>query len=395
VVKGNRLYQQYQQYQWVYRLILLCCLFLKGETAEAEEVTGLSRWQKVSWDILTQRPTWMRETLEQTWLAWQRGCQRPPQPQMIWQSLCDQVAVLAWASPDEKKAWLMQAFDVYQITDKRGRAEGLMTAYFEPVLSASRIRQGKYQFPIYRLPLRLQPQQKWLTRQELMQAAPDDERLRDLALFYLADPLDAMSLEIQGSGRLQVQEITGEISTVRVRFAGSNQHPYVSVGRWLKTTQGVKDVSWPGIQTWAQQHPGQIAVLLAQNPRVVFFKAEAAGDLSEDSLNEPLSAQEVGPIGAQGVVLTAGASIAIDPKSLPYGTPVWLSALKPEQLSSPADIPEQIEGLVLTQDTGSAIVGAVRADYFAGLGPVAGRWAGQIQHRMFLWALWPKAIPRP
>jgi membrane-bound lytic murein transglycosylase A len=103
------------------------------------------------------------------------------------------------------------------------------------------------------------------------------------------------------------------------------------------------------------------------NPRVVFFKERPAS-------NE-------GPLGAQGLPLTAGRSIAVDPKSIPYGTPVWL-------VSSGASV--NLNRLVLAQDTGAAITGAVRADYYVGSGDAAGELAGKLKQGLQLWALWPK-----
>jgi membrane-bound lytic murein transglycosylase A len=159
----------------------------------------------------------------------------------------------------------------------------------------------------------------------------------------------------------------GTHQRIRLAFAGSNNLPYKSVGAWLRDTHGVRDLSWPGIKAWAQNNPDKVDALMWSNPRVVFFKERPAS-------NE-------GPVGAQGVPLTAGRSIAVDPKSIPYGTPVWLA-------SNGDSI--KLNRVVIAQDTGSAIVGAVRADYYVGSGDAAGEIAGRLKQPLQMWALWPK-----
>jgi membrane-bound lytic murein transglycosylase A len=143
------------------------------------------------------------------------------------------------------------------------------------------------------------------------------------------------------------------------------------LGRWLIDQGELRDASWPGIRQWIHQNPLRLAELLWQNPRVVFFKEEALSDFDAG----------FGPRGAQGVPLTPGRSIAVDPGSIPYGTPVWL-------VSEGSGAP--LQRLVLAQDTGSAIVGSNRADYFVGWGDEAGELAGRLKQSLRLWVLWPK-----
>jgi membrane-bound lytic murein transglycosylase A len=195
--------------------------------------------------------------------------------------------------------------------------------------------------------------------------------LQDRVIGYLQDPVDALVLQIQGSGRVHLTEPDGSQRWLRMAFAGTNEQPYRSVGRWLLDQGLVKDASWPGIKAWLAQNPERQQELLWANPRVVFFKPEVLTDLDAG----------FGPRGAQGVALTPGRSIAVDPGSVPYGTPVWLA-------SSGAQI--QLQKLVLAQDTGTAITGAVRADYFAGWGDAAADLAGRLRQPMQMWVLWPK-----
>ena len=178
-------------------------------------------------------------------------------------------------------------------------------------------------------------------------------------------------LQIQGSGRLRLTEPDGSQRTVRLAYAASNDHPYRSVGSWLLQQGAVRDASWPGIKAWAAQNPQRLNELLWSNPRTVFFREESLSELDAG----------FGPRGAQGVALTPGRSIAVDKDSIPYGTPVWLASSGPMV---------SLQRLVLAQDTGSAITGAVRADYFAGWGPNAGELAGRLKQPLRLWVLWPK-----
>ena len=211
-------------------------------------------------------------------------------------------------------------------------------------------------------------------RHAMPHTVPPDPRAAAVAgLAYVADPLDALILQIQGSGRLHLWESDGSRHWVRVTYAAHNGQPYRSLGRWL-IDQGelpAAQVSWPAIKEWARQNPQRLNALIWSNPRVVFFR------------EEPLSDPSQGPLGGQGVTLTPGRSIAVDVQNIPYGTPVWLDSTQP--LSS-----APLRRLVMAQDTGTAIVGAVRADYFWGWGDDAEAQAGRMKQPLRLWALWPK-----
>lgn len=225
--------------------------------------------------------------------------------------------------------------------------------------------------PVYALPAGLAARKPWFTRQEMDTLPQAQAAVADRALMYLADPVDALLLQIQGSGRMRVTQSDGSIRNVRLAYAGTNDQPYRSVGRWLLDQGLIKDASWPGIRAWLAQNPQRQQELLWSNPRVVFFKEEPLSELDA----------EFGPRGAQGVALTPGRSIAVDPTAIPYGTPVWLGREGP--LLS-------LQKLVMAQDTGSAITGAVRADYFVGWGHDAGAVAGRLRQTLQMWILWPK-----
>ena len=323
-----------------------------------------SRWVPVRWSEL---PAFEQDALHEAWPAWLRSCDRPSP---VWRPLCPQLRQLAEASPAARRDWLLEKLQPYRVESFQAQSEGLLTAYYEPLLEASRKPQGRFTVPLHALPAGLGGRKPWFTRQEIDTQPQARAALRGKEIVYLSDPVDAMVLHIQGSGLLRVTEPDGRVRTVRLAFAGTNEQAYKSIGRWLLDQGLTKDASWPGIKAWIARNPSRVQELLWQNPRYVFFREEA------------LPAGEIpGPKGAQGVPLTAGRSIAVDPGSIPYGTPVWLA-------SSGAQT--SLQRLVLAQDTGTAITGAVRADYYAGSGPEAGELAGRLKQPLRLWVLWPR-----
>ena len=323
-----------------------------------------SRWVPVRW---SQLPAFEQDALHEAWPAWLRSCDKPAP---AWRALCPQLRQLADASPNAQRQWLREKLQPYRVESPQAQAEGLLTAYYEPLLEASRQPQGRFTVPLHAAPAGLAARKPWFTRQDIDTHPQARAALRGKELVYLSDPVDAMVLHIQGSGLLRVSEPDGRVRTVRLAFAGTNEQPYKSIGRWLLDQGLTRDASWPGIKAWIARNPSRVQELLWQNPRYVFFR------------EEPLPAGDIpGPKGAQGVPLTAGRSIAVDPGSIPYGTPVWLASSGPQTT---------LARLVLAQDTGTAITGAVRADYYAGSGPEAGELAGRLKQPLRLWVLWPK-----
>ena len=326
---------------------------------------GKSRWYPVRWAEL---PGFTEDALHEAWNAWIKSCERPGP---VFASLCPEVRRLAIGSADDQRAWMMQRLQPYRLESLQGPAEGLLTGYYEPVLEASRLPTARNLIPLYRPPPTLASRKPWYTRQEIDTLPEARAGLKGREIGYVADPLDALMLQIQGSGRVRMAEPDGSSRMVRLAFAGSNEHPYRSVGNWLLQQGALRDASWPGIKAWAAQNPQRVNEMLWSNPRTVFFREEALSDLDA----------AFGPRGAQGVPLTPGRSIAVDKDSIPYGTPVWLASRGPSV---------ELQRLVLAQDTGSAIVGALRADYFTGWGPEAAELAGKLKQPLRLWVLWPK-----
>jgi len=325
-----------------------------------------SRWVPVPWSDL---PGFDKDTLFEAWNAWLKSCERPGP---VFAPLCPDVRRLSIGSADEQRAWMVERLQPLRVESLSGVADGQLTSYFEPIFQASRQQAPGYNVPLYQLPATLRRGQPWYSRQDIETQPEAQAALQGREIAWLEDPIDALLLHIQGSGRLRLIEADGSQRTVRVAFAGSNEQPYRSVNAWLQE-QGVSKLNpWPdATKAWAAQNPQRVQQLLWSNPRYIFFREEAL----------PEQDTGIGPRGAQGVPLTAGRSIAVDPGSIPYGTPVWLSTPGPSV---------QLQKLVLAQDTGSAIVGAVRADYFAGTGPEAGALASKVNQPLRLWVLWPR-----
>lgn len=304
--------------------------------------------------------------MPEAWHVLLANCERPGATMA---PLCPDIRRLSIASDAEQRDWLMKRMQAHRVETWEGDPQGLLTGYYEPILDAQRQPSAVFATPLHALPSGYKAGQPWFTRQEIDTLPEAQQALNGRVIAWLADPVDALVLHIQGSGRLRITEPNGQVRTVRLSYAGSNEQPYQSVGRWLLDKGELKDASWPGIKAWMQRNPQRVQPLLWVNTRYVFFKEEALPDPS------------VGPRGAQGLPLTAGRSIAVDPQSIPYGTPLWLVSPGPTQA---------VQRLVMAQDTGSAIVGAVRADLFMGTGVQAGELAGRMKQALRLWVLWPR-----
>lgn len=326
-----------------------------------------ARWVRADWADL---PGWNDDALAQFWPALQAGCERPAP---AWRALCARALLEAPAGDAAVRAWLAAWLQPWRLESPDGNPEGLATGYFEPLVEASRRPRGAFRVPLHAAPPELAAQRPFWTRQQLDTLPAAARTLRGREIAYVADPLDALVLQIQGSGRLHITEPDGRQQTVRLAFAGHNDQPYRSVGRWLveRGELSADAASWPAIKAWARRNPQRVQEMLWANPRVVFFR------------EEPLPDPAVGPRGAQGVPLVPGRSIAVDTASVPYGTPVWLDTTEPLSATP-------LRRLVMAQDTGSAIVGAVRADFFWGWGEAAEAQAGRMKQPLRAWALWPR-----
>lgn len=327
---------------------------------------GNARWQPSDWNEL---PNFYQSRLDAAWPAWVASC-RSPRP--AWQRLCPAVLQLQGRPESEKRDWMLQNLQVYRVQGSNGGNQGQLTSYYEPVFSASRSQREPYLYPIYSAPSSLRS--PWYSRAEIESNPAAQAELKGRAWAFLASPIDVLNLHVQGSARLQWADAAAASGLSRAAYAGSNGHPFQSPFRALMQSGAIRTPTWAAVHQWAQSNPSQVASMLAQNPRYIFFKEETL----------PVGAESLGPKGAEGVPLTAGRSIAVDPKSIPYGSPVWLSS---------ASAVANLHRLVLAQDTGSAITGPVRADFFAGTGAQAGDFAGVINQNLKVWVLWPKDLP--
>ncbi len=229
----------------------------------------------------------------------------------------------------------------------------LFTGYFEPELRGALQQTPRFRYPIYRKPPEVQDGTPWLTRREIEETGVLEDRGLELA--WVDDPVDVFFLQVQGSGRIRLSN--GQI--MRVGYGGSNGQNYRSVGQEL-IRRGIytrHQVSAQVIRNWVKRNPVEGPDLLRYNPSFVFFRKIT---------NVP---PDAGPIGAMNRSVTAGRTLAVDPKFTPLGAPVWLE----KEGSDP------MHRLMVAQDTGSAIKGAQRADIFFGTGYGAGRQAGKIR----------------
>ena len=232
-----------------------------------------------------------------------------------------------------------------------GHPPALFTGYYEPVLQGSRVRTGRFQYPIYRRPPELREGMTWYDRATIESGIL---RGRGLEIAWLDDPVDVFFLHIQGSGRIHMTD--GRI--LRVGYAGRNGHAYRSIGALLVARGALRAdaLSAQSIAAWVRANPGAGAQVLNQNPSYIFFRTIG---LAEDQ----------GPVGAMGRSITALRSVAVDPAFVPLGTPVWIEKSGRDPMNR----------LMVAQDTGGAIKGAQRADIFYGSGPQAGLAAGEIK----------------
>ena len=327
-----------------------------------------ARWVPTSFSEL---PGWADDRTLELWPALRQGCAVPTR---AWDALCAQALLYTPRDDGDARQWLEQRLEVFRLESDAGDAQGLATGYFEPLVEARRKPGGSFRTPLWGPPTGYVAHKPWYTRQEIDQHPDAQAALRGHEVAWVADPLDALVLQVQGSGRLRMVEADGTQRVVRLAFAGNNEQPYRSVGRWLIDQGEMKptDASWPTIKDWVRRNPQRLGELLWANPRVVYFR------------EEPLPDPKIGPRGAQGAPLTPGRSIAVDPSSVPYGSAVWLDTTEP--LST-----RPLQRAVMAQDTGSAITGPVRADYFWGWGDDAEAQAGRMKQPLHMWVLWPRA----
>ena len=339
-----------------------------SSAAPASYSSSIANFRSVSWQVL---PGWQEDELTQAWPAWLKSCEalRKRNSEIDWRQVCAQANSVSGRDGQAIRQYFETNFQVFEVRNSTtGNESGLITGYYEPVMNGSQTRTANYTVPLYGLPTAWKSAKPnpAPTRAELMGSGV----LRGSELAWVQDPVAAAFMQIQGSGKIRLED--GRV--LRLGYAGTNDQPFKSFAQWLldrkEITRG--EATMQGISAWAKRNPGRVEEMLNANPRFVFFK-ELPSNVSAD----------LGPNGALGVPLTAERSIAIDLKAMPLGAPVFLSTTKP--LSS-----QVLQKLVMAQDTGKAIVGGVRADYYWGSGDSAGELAGRMKQDGKMWLLLPR-----
>lgn len=367
----------------------------------------VGRFTQTSWAGL---PGWQEDKLDHVWKAFINNCKglmRPVSGSLAmqaratpraWQPVCAAAAQsgLSVSNPDTAavRRFLESQLQPWRLLDASGKgARNTVTGYYEPLVRASRTRQGDYQWPLYAAPDDLLTIDLGSVYPELAgkrirgklqgkRVVPYDTRA-DIAasssrqppvIVWVNDPVEAFFLQIQGSGRA----LLTDGSTIRLAYADHNGRPYASIGKWLadKGEMPLAKASMQNIKAWAKSHPGRVQEMLNANTAMVFFK------------EEPVTDPELGPKGAYGIPLIGERAVAVDTTFVPLGTPIFLSTTYPGTATP-------LRRVMLAQDTGAAIKGAGRTDFYWGFGDQAGAQAGRMKQQGETWVLWPRHAGMP
>ena len=363
------------------------CPSCPGTPAPAPS-TAAKPLQEARWSDL---PGWPEDDPIAAWGAFLRSCQTLRR-QPAWAPICADAQRLNGKDGAQIRSFFESSLVPHQVVNPDDSREGLITGYYEPLIRGSRTRSAAYRYPLYAIPddlltiefgdlfpelkhMRLRGRVDgrkvvpYYSRAELSQR---ESQLAGKVLLWAADAIDLFFLQVQGSGRVELDNG----GRMRVGYADQNGHPYQSIGRWLVDRGEITmdQASMDGIKAWARANPKRLDELLNANPSFVFFRQLPDG-------NE-------GPIGALGVPLTEGRSLAVDPRTVPLGVPVFLATTRPSD-------GKPLNRVMLAQDTGGAIKGAVRADFYWGSGPEAGIQAGRMRQTGRMWLLLPRdATPK-
>ena len=342
----------------------------------------------IEWDKVKG---WQDDRHEEAWPALINNCLALSKKRS-WQEICEAIPETETITNETAKQFFETWFTPHLLHGEGGKSKGLITGYYEPLLFGSKTKSSRYQFPIYEEP-------DSLLTIELGNLYPDlkGKRVRGLLngkkvipfysreeiesnrkllagheLLWLDDRDDVFFLQIQGSGRVQLDN--GKI--VAAGYSNQNGHPYVAIGKILLERGELEsdEISLFTIRQWLIDNPHQAENLLNENPSYVFFI------LREDP--------DKGPIGSLNVPLTPERSIAIDPKLVDLGTPIWL------ETNLPGKPDQNYKRLVIAQDTGGAIRGPLRADLFWGMGNDAEQSAGIMKEQGSMIVLLPNSKQR-
>ncbi len=379
---------------WMKRAALLAVCFgvtACGSSGSGPVVTSQSDVGKVSYtrQAVNRLPGWSNDrTMAEVIPAFLRSCTKmaalpanrtvgPPALQGTagaWHRACAEAARIRPGDSTATRDFLESRFTAYSVAGSES-AQGLFTGYYEAALDGSFAPGGPFTTPIYGVPDdlvmeggkgyrrgaggRLEP---YFDRAAIEDGAMDG---RAPVVMWARDPVAVFLMHIQGSG--QVHLPNGQIQ--RIGYAANNGQPFVGIGGLMRD-RGLGDGgSMPAIRAWLHANPAQGRALMRENPRFIFFRL-VDGD---------------GPIGAHGVPLTAERSLAVDTSVVPLGAPVWLVTTDAHG--------EPVNKLMVAQDTGSAIKGAVRGDLYWGSGEQALYHAGGMKSPGYWWVLIPHGGP--
>jgi membrane-bound lytic murein transglycosylase A len=330
-------------------------------------------------------PGWPAAGLERSLQAFVAGCGRAP----ALARACAAAAALPVGDEAAARGFFETSFAPYALVTSEGADSGLITGYYEPIIDGSRTRSEHFRHPIFGVPEDLIVVDLGATNPDVrnlrLRGRVDGRRLvpypsrgeidaRGVPAQVIAwtnDPVELFFLHIQGSGQVRLE--SGE--RIRIGFADQNGHPYRSLGRYLldRGELALEQTSMQGIKAWAAANPARLLGALHSNPSYIFFRELPPSD---------------GPPGALGVPLTPEYSLAVDRRFVPLGAPVYLATTHPGS-------EERLERLMAAQDTGGAIRGIVRADFYWGTGAEAGALAGRMRQQGRMWLLWPRGEPLP
>ena len=359
------------------------------EEEKEKDIAQYGLLKKSEWDEVNNIIN--DDHLSLVWPVWLRSCDALRNKD-AWKEVCQLSNNLTSPTDHDIKTFFYQHFNLYKALQKNGKDEGLVTGYYQPLLKGSKKRSRKYQIPLYGPPSDLitvdlsevYPDLKYKrlrgrvegnklipyhTREEITE---DKYPLKGNELFWVKDAVEAFFLEIQGSGVIAFEDGT----RTQVGYADQNGHPYRSMGRELihKGELSRHKVSMQSIKAWAKKNKKKLQRFMNANPSVVFFRELPPG--------------LPGPIGALGVPITAERSVAVDRKFVPLGAPIILSTTQPNSKKT-------LKQIMVAQDTGGAIGGGVRIDYYWGQGNASGRKAGSMKQQGKVWVMLPKDFKFP
>ncbi len=388
------------------RLIVLLSLFILTSCDETEQPPAVQEEPALVLEraAFSDLPDWGGGDLRGFVPAFQRSCERilrAPADKVFgafveagsygdWQKICTDFEALDTTDSAGLRGFFETAFVPYRVSEN-GHPIGLFTGYYEASLRGSRLRKDSYLYPLHKRPDDLVMVQLGDFRDHLkgerIAGRVRDGRLvpyesreaivaghwphNDDVLVWIDDAVDAFFVQIQGSGLVQMDDG----SLVRIGYAGQNGHPYYAIGRELIEMGALtkESVSMQTIRAWLEENPAQADAVMNTNHSYVFFR-----ELTED-----------GPLGAEGVALTPERSLAVDRTLLPYGLPLWVDIEGVRTGGAPEEDAAPIRRLMIAQDTGGAIRGAVRGDVFWGHGSKAEEMAGHMKSQGQYWAFLP------